>query len=134
MLLIERERERWVFSRVHKCMLLWVYLQIALQMDQATRPGISQVQVEWGPLTDKLDPPLQAPCRIPSLFSANRLVVYGFVKNCTQVCFERMNFFVNLHVGMWLNYYAIRCWFKVGFFFKPKYIVQISRGDNCEVV
>nr|XP_034299737.1 serine/threonine-protein kinase fray2-like isoform X2 [Crassostrea gigas] len=53
-------------------------------MDQATRPGISQVQVEWGPLTDKLDPPLQAPCRIPSLFSANRLVVYGFVKNCTQ--------------------------------------------------
>uniref|UniRef100_A0A8B8EL51 Poly [ADP-ribose] polymerase n=1 Tax=Crassostrea virginica TaxID=6565 RepID=A0A8B8EL51_CRAVI len=59
--------------------------KITLQIEQATRPGISQVQVEWGPLTDKQDPPLQAPYRIPSLFSASRQVVYGLaLKNCTQ--------------------------------------------------
>ncbi|XP_048771319.2 uncharacterized protein LOC125677345 isoform X2 [Ostrea edulis] len=58
--------------------------KIAAQIGQATQPGISQVQLEWGPSTNKLDPPLQAPCKIPSLFSGSRQVVYGFVKNCTQ--------------------------------------------------
>ncbi|XP_062605824.1 uncharacterized protein LOC134267631 isoform X4 [Saccostrea cucullata] len=58
--------------------------KIASQVEQATRPGISLVQVEWGTSTNKHDPPLQAPCRIPSLFSGSRQVVYGFVRNCTQ--------------------------------------------------
>ncbi|XP_061196330.1 uncharacterized protein LOC133204592 [Saccostrea echinata] len=58
--------------------------KIASQIEQATRPGISHVKVEWGTSTNKQDPPLQAPCRIPSLFSGSRQVVYGFVTNCTQ--------------------------------------------------
>lgn len=89
-------------------MYIWLCLQITLQIEQASRPGISQVQVEWGPLTDKQDPPLQAPCRIPSLFSASRQVVYGLaLKHCTQVpmikTLSNLDWTIDIHVTTAFN-------------------------------
>ena len=93
---------------LHNYMYNWLCLQITLQIEQATRPGISQVQVEWGPLRDKQDPPLQAPCRIPSLFSASRQVVYGLaLKNCTQVpmikTLSNLDWTIDIHVTTAFN-------------------------------
>ena len=78
------------FIRLFKSILLSVYnlntfIQMKSQLSKGCQPSISGVNVLWQQHSDNLPPPIQAPSKIPNLFNGSRLVVYGFVENCTQV-------------------------------------------------
>ncbi|XP_069141939.1 protein mono-ADP-ribosyltransferase PARP4-like isoform X2 [Argopecten irradians] len=57
--------------------------KVKSQIAKAGQPGLTSVAVSWQQ-EDGAPPPKQAPNQITALFSGSRMVVYGFVKNCSS--------------------------------------------------
>ena len=81
----------------HKAKSRWE-AKISALLEKASQPSLSCIEVEWQRFNDAKDeddssPKLtQAPANIMALFNGCRLVVYGFVPNCTQVCLVTVKF------------------------------------------
>ncbi|KAK3106810.1 hypothetical protein FSP39_000300 [Pinctada imbricata] len=58
--------------------------QIDSVIDKVNQWGIQGVKVEWQQHSDNLPAPVQAPAHVTSIFNGSRIVVYGFVNNCSQ--------------------------------------------------
>ncbi|OXB57129.1 hypothetical protein ASZ78_006991 [Callipepla squamata] len=59
--------------------------KIQSQVSRMFSPGCSSVSIKWQQFDINAPKPLQAPAQIQSLFTNERLLVYGFVPHCTQV-------------------------------------------------
>ncbi|XP_033740043.1 protein mono-ADP-ribosyltransferase PARP4-like isoform X2 [Pecten maximus] len=57
--------------------------KVKSQIAKAGQPGLTSVAVSWQQ-EDGAPPPKQAPNQITALFSGSRMVVYGFVQNCSS--------------------------------------------------
>ena len=57
--------------------------KVRSQIQKSSQPSLSNVRVDWQTYGE--DEARQAPRQLTSLFNGSRQVVYGFVKNCTQV-------------------------------------------------
>ncbi|XP_068251603.1 protein mono-ADP-ribosyltransferase PARP4 [Nyctibius grandis] len=58
--------------------------KIQSQVSRIRSPGCSSVSVKWQQFDTGAPEPMQAPAQIQSLFSNERLLVYGFIPHCTQ--------------------------------------------------
>ncbi|NXJ11809.1 PARP4 polymerase, partial [Odontophorus gujanensis] len=58
--------------------------KIQSQVSRIFSPGCSSVSIKWQQFDINAPKPLQAPAQIQSLFTNERLLVYGFVPHCTQ--------------------------------------------------
>uniref|UniRef100_A0A669QEG4 Poly [ADP-ribose] polymerase n=1 Tax=Phasianus colchicus TaxID=9054 RepID=A0A669QEG4_PHACC len=54
------------------------------QVSRIFSPGCSSVSIKWQQFDINAPKPMQAPAQIQSLFTNERLLVYGFVPHCTQ--------------------------------------------------
>ena len=58
--------------------------KIQNQVSRIFSPGCSSVSIKWQQFDINAPKPMQAPAQIQSLFTNERLLVYGFVSYCTQ--------------------------------------------------
>uniref|UniRef100_A0A8B9CL63 Poly [ADP-ribose] polymerase n=1 Tax=Anser brachyrhynchus TaxID=132585 RepID=A0A8B9CL63_9AVES len=58
--------------------------KIQRQVSRIFSPGCSSVSIKWQQFNINEPEPMQAPAQIQSLFTSERLLVYGFVPHCTQ--------------------------------------------------
>ncbi|XP_046764290.1 protein mono-ADP-ribosyltransferase PARP4 isoform X2 [Gallus gallus] len=58
--------------------------KIQNQVSRIFSPGCSSVSIKWQQFDINAPKPMQAPAQIQSLFTNERLLVYGFVPHCTQ--------------------------------------------------
>ncbi|XP_035182570.1 protein mono-ADP-ribosyltransferase PARP4 [Oxyura jamaicensis] len=58
--------------------------KIQRQVSRIFSPGCSSVSIKWQQFNINEPEPMQAPAQIQSLFTNERLLVYGFVPHCTQ--------------------------------------------------
>ncbi|NXC42205.1 PARP4 polymerase, partial [Penelope pileata] len=58
--------------------------KIQSQVSRIFSPGCSSVSIKWQQFDTDAPKPMQAPAQIQSLFTKERLLVYGFVPHCTQ--------------------------------------------------
>ncbi|XP_052527246.1 protein mono-ADP-ribosyltransferase PARP4 isoform X2 [Tympanuchus pallidicinctus] len=58
--------------------------KIQSQVSRIFSPGCSSVSIKWQQFDINAPKPMQAPAQIQSLFTNERLLVYGFVPHCTQ--------------------------------------------------
>uniref|UniRef100_A0A8B9ZFW7 Poly [ADP-ribose] polymerase n=1 Tax=Anas platyrhynchos TaxID=8839 RepID=A0A8B9ZFW7_ANAPL len=58
--------------------------KIQRQVSRIFSPGCSSVSIKWQQFNTNEPEPMQAPAQIQSLFTNERLLVYGFVPHCTQ--------------------------------------------------
>lgn len=65
--------------------LFSIFTQIQNQVSRIFSPGCSSVSIKWQQFDINAPKPMQAPAQIQSLFTNERLLVYGFVPHCTQV-------------------------------------------------
>lgn len=65
--------------------LFSIFTQIQSQVSRIFSPGCSSVSIKWQQFDINAPKPMQAPAQIQSLFTNERLLVYGFVPHCTQV-------------------------------------------------
>ncbi|XP_014680135.1 PREDICTED: poly [ADP-ribose] polymerase 4-like, partial [Priapulus caudatus] len=53
-------------------------------ISKACQPCLSSISIDWLQFDEDTPPVVQAPNQIRCLFNGSRLVVYGFVPNCTM--------------------------------------------------
>ncbi|XP_064627264.1 protein mono-ADP-ribosyltransferase PARP4-like isoform X2 [Lineus longissimus] len=58
--------------------------KIIAQLHKASQPVLTSVSIEWKQHDNYRRYCMQAPAKVTSLFSGSRLVVYGYVQDCTQ--------------------------------------------------
>ncbi|XP_010285395.1 PREDICTED: poly [ADP-ribose] polymerase 4-like, partial [Phaethon lepturus] len=58
--------------------------KIQSQVSRILSPGCSSVSIKWQQFNTGAPEPMQAPAQIQSLFNNDRLLVYGFIPDCTQ--------------------------------------------------
>ncbi|KAL4233481.1 Protein mono-ADP-ribosyltransferase parp4 [Mactra antiquata] len=58
--------------------------KVKSQIHKAAQPGLTSVSVHWEQHGADFPPPVQAPSQITALFNGSRVVIYGFVPNCTS--------------------------------------------------
>ncbi|XP_035398698.1 protein mono-ADP-ribosyltransferase PARP4 [Cygnus atratus] len=58
--------------------------KVQRQVSRIFSPGCSSVSIKWQQFNINEPEPMQAPAQIQSLFTSERLLVYGFVPHCTQ--------------------------------------------------